>query len=77
MLSLNAFVAMNETEQANIVWEGTYLGNRLEGQHMVQLYSVSTFFVEVFYDMPSNCISRLRPFKSTRLLEPYLTVINL
>jgi hypothetical protein len=77
MLSLYAFVAMSETEQANIVWEGTYLGNRLEGQHMVQLYSVSTFFVEVFYDISNNRISRLRPFKSTRLLEPYLGVIDL
>lgn len=77
MITLYNFIAMNETEQANAVWNGTYLGDRFECDYVIQLYTVSTFYVEVFYDPKENKIIRFRPFKTNKLLDPYLNRIDL
>ena len=77
-IGIYEFNLMLEMDRANYLWgNGTHLGERIEGVMTIQLHSLSNFYVQVFYDREKNCITELRPFKATRLLEPYLEQLDL
>jgi len=48
------------------------LGERKEGDYMIQLYSLPGFYVEVYYDTVTLSIERFRPFTKIHNLSPYL-----
>jgi hypothetical protein len=72
MLKPEDFNALTETEKAEVVWQGSFLADREENGLTVQLYAVSGFYVELFYDSLANKISSFRSFTSKNLLVPYL-----
>jgi hypothetical protein len=72
MITHYDFLLMTETEQYNAVWSGTFLGDRKGSDGWVQLYNVSNFYVEVFYDSTFNEIKRIRSFTKVGQLDPYL-----
>lgn len=76
-MTVYEFLAFDEMEQAEAVWSGTLLATRTEGKHQVLLYAIDSFYVEVFYHPEYNVIRKLRPFRETSLLEPYLDQIDL
>ena len=76
MITIYEFNALDESGKANAVWTGLFLDDREENGLKVQLYSLSNFYVEVFYDQRVNKILRFRAFKSYDLLTPYLTHIK-
>jgi hypothetical protein len=76
MLTLYDFNGLTEDEKANAVWGGTFLADRFEIGFTVQLYSVSSFYVEVFYDAAENKIVSFRSFTTKNLLMPYLAHIK-
>ena len=43
----------------------------------INLYSLNDFYVELWYDQLSNKIIKIRSFKSTNPLDPYLDDIRL
>jgi len=77
MITLYQFLALDLNEQAEVLWKGAYLGNRMEGKVTVQLYSVSNFYAELYYDRVENSIIKIRPFNNKDLLEPYLQHFDL
>lgn len=76
MLTLYDFNALTETDKANAVWGGSYLADRFENELTIQLYAVSSFYVEVFYDPQANQIVGFRAFNTKNLLVPYLAHIK-
>ncbi|MDB5124745.1 MAG: hypothetical protein JWP94_2874 [Mucilaginibacter sp.] len=76
-MTLYAFRALGQDEQANQVWEGVLLGQRTESDLNILLYGVHSFYVEVFYSNAENSIVRLRSFRTTKLLEPHLSQLDL
>jgi len=76
MLTLYDFNALDENGKADAIWTGDFLGGREENGLKVQLYSLTNFYVEVFYDEWANKILRFRAFKSYDLLTPYLAYIK-
>jgi hypothetical protein len=72
MITLYDFIRMDETEQYNAVWKGTFLGDRREEDSWIQCYSLGNFYVEVFYDREANTVKRLRSFSKVEQLAPYL-----
>jgi acid phosphatase class B len=68
---------MDADNQKRVLWDGVYLGVRFEDDDTIQLYSLGTFYVEVYYSPTSNEILRVQPFKSIKALEPYLTQITI
>lgn len=75
-MTLYEFIALDELEQAEAVWNGVHLGDRQEGECTVLLYQIDSFYVEVFYHPGSNRVTKFRPFKTLDLLQPYLEQIN-
>jgi hypothetical protein len=76
MITQYDFLAMNETEQYEAVWKGTFLGDRREGSLWIQCYSLESFYVEVFYDADANRLERIRSFTKIDQLAPYLGPSN-
>lgn len=76
MLTLYDFNEFSEDEKANAVWNGSFLADREENGLMVQLYAISGFYVEAFYDPLANKILRFHPFTSKSFLVPYLAHIK-
>jgi hypothetical protein len=71
-MTLYEFIALTDGEQANAVWNGTFLDIRTDRNCKVLLYDLGNFYVEVTYSPSIKEITRLRPFKTTALLQPYL-----
>jgi hypothetical protein len=76
MLSLKEFNTLNESRQAEAVWDGTFLADREENGLVVRLYSLGAFYGEVFYDPHTNKILRVRAFDTASGLVPYLAHIK-
>jgi len=76
MLTLYDFNVLTDTEKAKAVWQGSFLADREENGLTVQLYAVSNFYVELFYDPLANKILSFRSFTTKDLLTPYLAHIK-
>lgn len=76
-MTLYQFNALNDTNQAEAIWEGTFLAHREVGVFRILLYQIDSFYVEVYYQKEKNVLSHFRSFTTTRLLQPYLDQIDL
>jgi hypothetical protein len=76
-MTLYEFLSFDDLGQANAVWDGTFLTSRIEGILALNLYDLGGFYVEVFYNTVENRIERLRPFRKTDVLSPYLNQFNI
>lgn len=59
-------------EQIEAFWEGTLIGQRMDGEHKVECRQVDGFYVEYKYDQTGRHYIDMRCFKTTELLQPYL-----
>ncbi|MEJ8804576.1 hypothetical protein [Pontibacter sp. H249] len=78
LYEFNSILSIDDRAQA--VWdEGQFLSSHLDGEYRVCLYYMANFFAEVWLSSCDNDyrICRVRAFKSRRLLEPYLSPIDL
>ena len=71
MLTLEDFKLLSECAQAEAIQNGTFLADREENGLIVRLFSLNTFYGEVFYDTYTNKILRLKAFDTTGQLVPY------
>jgi len=71
------FIALGNETKTNAIWGGSMLADRLDGDTYILLYELGGFYVEVYYSMRDNKIARLKPFKITSDLAPYLDQINI
>ncbi|MES2112222.1 MAG: hypothetical protein V4577_25930 [Bacteroidota bacterium] len=76
MLTLHDFNKLTHNQKAEAVWQSSFLADRYENGLAVQLYALSCFYVEVFYDPLANKIVSFRSFTSGDLLTPYLAHIK-
>jgi hypothetical protein len=72
-MTLYEFLGLDETDKANAVWDGIFIGLREHHRHTVLLYRIGDFFCEVYYDKEKNTIERLRPFKTKKLLQSFFS----
>ena len=76
-MTLYQFIALDEMEQAEAVWDGVFIADREDEEHKILLYQIEAFYVEVYYHKKYNVIRKFRPFSSTKQLAPYLSQIKL
>ena len=75
-MTLSEFLALNEYDQAELVWGGTYLNQVQLGQQRHLLYQVGNFFVEVIYSGDEG-IARLKPITRLADLKHHVLTINI
>jgi hypothetical protein len=76
MVSLFRFLDLDIKEQAEYVWQGTYLATRTEKDKRILLYNLGEYYAEVFYDDKTNEITYIKGFKANSHLVPYLNSSN-
>ena len=76
MLTIKEYDELDETEKAAAILQGDFLADREENGLMVQLYSVGSFYGEIYYDPLANKILRWRAFEGIQQLGPYLAHIR-
>lgn len=68
---------LNRSKQIDLLYkDGVYIGKRKEGNSIVVLYQLDSFYVKVFYQKYRCYVSQLYCFTSTILLNPYLDQVN-
>jgi len=76
-MTLYQFNAVDEMEQAETVWASVHIGERRDEEHNIVLYQRDDFYVEVYHHKQLNVIRRIRAFKNTSQLEPYVGQIDI
>jgi hypothetical protein len=76
-MKLSDFVKLSTDEQSEAASKGTFLGEREVKPYVIFLFTIDNFFAEVFFDEVQNRITRVKPFKSIRGLDPYLDAVNI
>ncbi len=76
-MTLYQFLALDEMEQQEAIWEGVHIADRDDGEHKILLYQIDAFYVEVFYHKEYNVIRKYLPFNSINKLAPYLKQIEI
>lgn len=70
--------ALHELEQEELFWKhGIHVGDRVEGEYIIVLFQVLSFYVELFYNIEDNALEKVRSFSGTGDLEIYLKHIDL
>jgi hypothetical protein len=73
---MEEYDALDEQEKAAAILNGALLADREENGLVVQLYSIGTFYGEIYYDPLGNRVLRWRAFEGTSELSPYLAHIH-
>ena len=77
-MTLYQFNALDETEQHEAVWnDGVMVGHKNDGEHRIVLYQLFSFYVELFYNIEYNVLSKLIAFSDTEMLDIYLQQFSL
>ncbi|MEI6950458.1 hypothetical protein V9K67_24965 [Paraflavisolibacter sp. H34] len=76
-MTLYEFSAFSEEEKADILAGSVKLAHREDDRHLILLFQVEAFYVEAYREKEQYEITRIHPFSSTDLLEPYLEGINI
>jgi hypothetical protein len=67
------FQLLDQNLQLNLLYEdGVYIGKRKEDEKSILLYQYETFYVEVFYKKHRCFTEKVKCFRSTVPLDPYL-----
>lgn len=64
--------------RAQFTWDnGVFLASRQTEKHVVNLYYIRNFFVEIFFSIKSEGVDMICSFNSTSQIDPYLDQIKL
>ena len=66
-----------QTKQELLSCNGVYLAHRVEGDYIIFLYAIDSFYVEMYVDFEDSEIGYIRAFANTEFLQPYLREISL
>jgi hypothetical protein len=76
-MTLNQYKHLSAVEQAAVLWEkGIQIGKRSDPSHIIVLYQIENFYVEMYLHKEENTVKRIRSFRSTGPLRPYLNKID-
>ncbi len=77
-ISLAEFMDLPEELQFEVLHKhGVYVGKRRLGEHVVVLFQLNGFYVEVFYKQYRKTIDHLITSDTTEILQPYLDQIHI
>lgn len=72
MINLFHFIGLDINQQAEYVWQGTYLATRNEDDYRILLDNLGEFYAEVFYEIQGNKITKIKGFRAMSNLVPYI-----
>jgi hypothetical protein len=78
-LTITEYNKLSLDQQGEILFSNVdYIDHRVQyGKYKIVIYSLGNFYVEVFYDVHSNKIKRIKALESEKDWHGYLESINL
>ena len=77
-ITLFEFSCLTKKEKIEVLCEHSVcLCERPHAAFRIVLYQINNFYVEIKYHKLNNSIAEFQLFKNTRMLEPYLTQIDI
>lgn len=67
-MTIRQFLAADEMEQIEAVWEGKHVNTRDDGTHTILLYKIDDFYVEVYYHKEYNVIRKFEALTEDQLI---------
>jgi hypothetical protein len=74
---LDDFLALDYKGKMQATNGAVCISGRSDNQHMILLYQLNNFYIEVYYHKKYNYISDFHAFEDTDQLEPYLRKIEI
>ena len=69
-MTIHHFSTLDEMEQLEAFWEGSFIGERQDGEYRLVCKQIDDFYVD--YLMLGEVYKNMRIFKNPDLLQPYL-----
>ncbi|MEI6949855.1 hypothetical protein V9K67_21895 [Paraflavisolibacter sp. H34] len=76
-MTLFEFNALRQEEKIRLLFGAVRLAHREDDRHLILLFQIDGFYVEVYKDKEQYEFARIRSFTSTDPLDPYLEDINI
>jgi hypothetical protein len=70
-MTISEFNALSYEEKMNATTRAGYIATREDDTHMILLYQLETFYIEVFFDRHHHFISDFRGFEDPNLLRSF------
>ena len=78
MITKSKFEILDIDSKGEYVFqEGSYIGVRSYYNHLINLYSLYDFFVEVWYSPGENEIVKIEAIQSDKTLDLYINEMNM
>ena len=75
-MKLSDFILLSLEQKGNVaLHEGILVGKRTLGQHLVFLFQLGSFYVELFCNIDNRQMEEVMVFDKVHLLNPYLEAI--
>lgn len=77
-MNLRAFNNLtNDQQLIEVIGSGTFLLERERNGFSAQLFELFGFYVEIYFQQPSNKVLLVQGFDQPSKLEPYLEVVDI
>jgi hypothetical protein len=77
-MKLSGFIVLSiEEKKSAVLHKGVLLGKKTGLEHLVFLFQLNAFYVEVVCNIKLKTIQEYRAFEETRFLAPYLEAISI
>ena len=76
-MTLDEFLALDYEGRLKATNQAVCIGGRSNATHMILLYQLNGFYIEVLFDRQHNHISSFHAFNDMDLLDPYLKKIEI
>ena len=77
-MKLSDFILLSLEEKGHTaLHEGILIGKRSNRKHLIFLFQIDAFYIEMFCNLDSRLMEEVRVFDETKLLTPYLDAIKI
>lgn len=76
-MTLSAFQQLDYKGRTAVTGRGVCIGGRADSEHIILLYQIESFYIEVYFHKKDHYITKFFGFDDMDLLDPYLEKINI
>ena len=71
-VTINEFNNLSEPEQFNLIWDhGFMMGKRNQGEYEISLFSLFSFYVELYYNLKVNFFKEVKAISTVENIKAY------
>lgn len=76
-MNVQQFNHLYDHQKTEVVLKAVFLAERMTDEHYIRLYSLGSFYIEVFFNNETQFIEQLTAFKQTDNILPYVQDVSI